>query len=107
MDRKGDHFTGKQGRFSYLGAAAAVLAAGVMIGVATVAVRATTAPGLKPRVPNDGGDPGGGGPGPGDGLFAPLVAGGARPWEGGFDVSTYSSVNPVNGNLLTVIPIAS
>ena len=42
-----------------------------------------------------------------DPCMPPALPGAARPWEASIDVSTYSSVNAVNRNVFTAIPIVS
>ncbi|MEE9297175.1 MAG: hypothetical protein V3W34_19725 [Phycisphaerae bacterium] len=41
------------------------------------------------------------------GVETPLVSGAPESWEGGVQISTYSTVNLVNGNVYTEIPVIS
>jgi len=41
------------------------------------------------------------------GDFAPVVPGTPQAWERGIDVAPYATVNVVNGNVITTVPIAS
>ena len=77
-----------------------ISAAVVWLGGAAIASGAVV-PGPQPCYPECGGGGGGGT------VLAPVVPGGPRHWEEGIDVASYSTVNVLNGNVLTTFPIVS
>ncbi len=83
-------------RFTALGLAISLLFAVGSVHAGTVRRPVQECP---PGSCGGGVDPGGAG------QLAPMFAGSAMPWERSLDVATYSSVNMLNGNLLTTIPI--